>query len=296
MSTIENSGIISNSRFLAKSLPWRQSTFIPEIRFHNPKILEAFREFDVSPKVATVNYHDLKKYGFLSDSKLKRLNELIGPVDALILNSIGKDRLLDQITVEEYHNTVSTVGAKAAFTIDDYIYAHDNSYPNFQMGNFGRSMNRAQQLMDLAQNDYSIIGLVFGKDKNWMRIHVDFLTSLGIHDFAFSSGDLWKNRTKYQIKQIENFLTITKDIGCWNMLVGFDTKRELFKYRPDSFSSIQWIFDGSTYMITKNDKHYRAKHKSFRLHDESYALKDRRLQLALHNLIENYHIGQEMRK
>lgn len=294
MSTVENARTISNQKFLAKSTPWYQSPFIPQIRLDKLKILEAFRDFNVNPKVAIVNYHDLKKHGFLSDSKLKKFKDIIGPLDALILNSIGKDRNLDEIVVEDYHYTALAIGARAVLTIDDYIYSCDNEFSNFQMGNFGRAMNRAQQLVDLAQNDYSIIGLVFGKDENWMRIHMDFLISLGIQDFAFSAGDLWKNNIKYPIDHIKNFLTTVKDMGYWNILIGFDTKRELLKYRPNSFSSTQWQFDASIYTITKNGKRFPAKYKDFRLHGDSYAFEDRRLQFATHNLIEHYQIGQRL--
>ena len=291
MATIESIRPNTNPNSLAKNKPWHQVGFIPQIKFHNTKLLEAFRKYDVSPKVAMVNYHDLVEHDFLSDSKLKKMHELIGPVDALIMNSIGRDRQLDRMTVEDYHYVILEIGAKAAFTIDDYIYAYDNKFPNYQMGNFGRAIRRTKQLVDLAQNDYSIIGLVFGKDENWMQIHVDSLTELGIHDFAFSSGDLWKGNSRDKHKQIKSFLTTTNDVGGWNMLVGFDTERELLNLKPQSFSSMQWIFDGSTYMVTKNGKRIPAKYKNVRLHDGSYTLQDRRLQLALHNLIENYHIG-----
>ncbi|MEM3065303.1 MAG: hypothetical protein QW177_08015 [Candidatus Nitrosotenuis sp.] len=261
---------------------WHRTKFIPEIRFGNKKIIEAFRLFEPKHKSVIVNYFDLKNRGYFEPKKAKNLREELGFPDAVILSSVGTDRSLDKLSVDEYHKAALMIKADAVTTIDDYIYLIDNEYPQFQLRNFVRAKSRTRKLLELSNGSYTVFGLVIGKDTNQIQDYMKFLANCGINDFVFPCGDLLKNNSP-DLKLIKTFLALAKDLGRWNLLLGINSIKILSKLEFDCYSTNQWYFDAVHNRVYKNQKIVDARKINI---DSKYLSTDTDTTLSLHNLNE----------
>lgn len=261
------------------NVPWHSVRFIPEIRLRDEKYsVEAWKDSTHYPKVLILNYFDLKKYGSLR--KLPLIKKQLGEDSIIILSCVGEDRFLDRLNIEDYYMTADLLQAKAIISPDDYIYKIDNRYATFQNHHFRRALERTEALIDRAQDRISIIGLVVWANRHHIRLYVDRLRKRGVEDFACACGDSLKRTSRREsLADIKQFLDECKH--DWRILLGTDSNRSLQKLRPDAFSSSGWSFYASRGIIYRNG---RRQKRSQREPTGS--------QLALHNLEQNYKLGE----
>lgn len=261
--------------------PWHFAKFIPEIRFSDRKYsLKAWRNTRHLPRVLILNYLDLKKSGFLR--KLTSVKKLLGKDSDIILSCVGEDRLLDKLSIEDYCKTAEALDAEAVISPDDYIYRIDFRYPTYQNYHFRRALERTETLIERAKDRFSIIGLVVWANKHHIHLYVERLKERGVEDFACACGDaLKRGRRRESLADIKLFMKQCGD--SWQLLLGIDSKAILLKLRPHAFSSSGWSFYATRDKIYRHGK--RVKRSKMDPID---------WQLALHNLEQNYELGEEI--
>jgi len=261
--------------------PWHSTRFIPEIRFRDRKYsLEAWKNTKHFPRVLILNYLDLKKSGFLG--KLKSVKKLLGEDSVILLSCVGEDRLLDNLRTEDYCKVAELLEAEAIISPDDYIYRIDFRYPTYQNHHFARALERTETLIEKTKDRFSIIGLVVWANKYHIHLYVERLKECGVEDFACACGDTLKRGCKRDaLADIKLFM---KHCGNnWQLLLGINSKVTLLKLRPHAFSSSGWSFDATRGIIYRNGKRV----KRSRTDPVGW-------QLALHNLEQNYKLGEEI--
>lgn len=257
--------------------PWHLCSFIPELRFRDQQIaVKAWQSHKASPKVVILNYYDLKSAGLLK--KLEKVKRSLGENDVVILSCVGKDNDLDRLSVEGYFETAQKLDAKAIITPDDYIYKIDRCYPTYQTHHFRRALERSEILLKMTKDKFHVIGLVMGANEKQISLFISRLREKGVDDFACACGDMIKRgRIRESLMDIRVFMKYCKN--GWKLLLGTDSRRILFRLKPNAFSSSEWSIyachnkiyrDGKKKKITSNDP--------------------RGWKLALHNLSKNYSV------
>ena len=272
-----------------ENCPWYFCDFIAEIPLGSKNTRRAFQMFEPDFKVAIINYFDAKNRGYFN--KNKDVREELGYPDALILSGIGNDHDLEKVTAEEYHEAALKIKADAVTTIDDYVYSNDNDFPNFQLRNLTRIRSRTKTLIDLSENKYSILGLVVGKNIDQIQNIMKFFASCQISDFVFPCGDYLKNNCNPNLKLIETFLNMTKDLEGWNLLLGVDSPKILSKLKFNCFASTQWSFDAHHNRIYKNKKIVKSNSIP---KNSDISIQNIRVANALHNLNECQALKQNL--
>lgn len=279
----------TNHTMMKKARIWHSCKFIPEVRFDNPNTSRSFMLYQSKLKVAMVNYVDIKRRRIRGDG-IKKIRKELGEPDALILSGVGEDMYLDSISIEDYHKTALEIGANAVTTIDDYVYSVDDENSNFQLHNLCRLRSRARTLTELAGTNYSIIGLVVGKNQEGIKSYIDFLAECGITDFAYPCGDLFKNNN-LQLELVRSFLDTTKGLGYWRMLLGTNSK-VLSKLNFNCHSSNHWSFDAYHHRVQRGCRKIRSRRASLNLPE--FAMEPIEVQIAIHNLTECYRRAEEL--
>ena len=230
------------SRFLSR----HELTFIPEIRLGDRVAISAWKRAPVSPRTAAINFCQ-PMVRHLDQDRIHALRRQLGDLDALILMAVGRDELLDRLTVDEYHRMAIQMNANIVVSPDDYIYDSDGKYPFYQDSHFSRAITRALELVQLGRGHYDLVGLAVGSDQSQLREFVTVMGEQGVSDFAFACGDLLKqgrNRRK-TLNEIESFVDYLRRHGHVSMLLGIDSSRFIKRLRPDYYSSSQWSIDAS---------------------------------------------------
>lgn len=284
---------VFETKEIKQNAQWHFCDFIAEVPLGSRNTRSAFQMFEPNFKVAIVNYFDIKHRGYFS--KNKDIHEELGFPDALILSGVGNDHELEKISIEEYHKDALKIKADAVTTVDDYIYTYDNNYPNFQLRNFARIKSRTKTLMELSKNNYSVLGLTVGKNSEQIQNIMKFFADCEIRDFVFPCGDFLKNNKNPNLKLIKTFLTMTKDLEGWNLLLGADSPKILSKLEFNCFASSQWSFDAHHNRIYKNKKIVKSnlipKNQDIPIQNSSIANALHNLNecnILKQNLVENY--------
>ena len=138
-------------------------------------------------------------------------------------------------------------------------------------------------MIELSKSEYSVLGLVVGKNSNQIQNVMKFFASCGIDDFVFPCGDFLKNNCNSNLKLIKIFLNMTKDLNGWNLLLGIDSPKILSKLQFNCFASSQWSFDAHHNRIYKNKKIVKS---SFIPKNIDIPIQNHSIANALHNLNE----------
>ncbi|MFB3890362.1 MAG: hypothetical protein ACE14S_12820 [Candidatus Bathyarchaeia archaeon] len=262
------------------SKPWHLCSYIPEIRFRDYNVsVKAWQNCKVSPRVAILNYFDLKNSGLLR--KPEKVRKSLDGSDALILSCVGKDIDLDKLKVEDYFATAKSIGVKAIITPDDFIYGLDNHYPAYQAHHFRRAVERSEALIRLADTQLDVIGLVISANEYQMSLFVERFIEKGIRDFACACGD-----NMNRVKRVEGLKDIHAFMKCcandWKLLLGVDSRMILTRMPlPNAYSSSEWSYYACHNMIYRDGK----KRKVMSCDPKGW-------RLGLHNLYKNYEMMQ----
>jgi len=257
--------------------PWHLCTFIPELRFRDRQIsIKAWQSCTASPRVVIINYYDLKSVGL--QKRPTKVRNSLGKDDVIILSCVGKDNDIDRLSVEDYFETALNLGAEALITPDDYIYKIDSPHPAYQTHHFRRALERSEALLELAKDEFSVIGLVIGANENQISLFADRLKERGVTDFACACGDMLK-RGKRRESLADIALFIKYCTNGWKLLLGVESRRVLLKLKPDAFSSSAWSISAAHNRIYRNGR----KMKSTKSYPHGW-------ELAAYNLHKDYAI------
>jgi hypothetical protein len=229
----------------------------------------------------------------MSDSRIRGLRRRLGDIDCLVFSAVGRDDLLDALSVEDYHRVAIRLGADYVITPDDYIYEVDGAYPYYQDAHFSRTILRGFKLAELGEGHYSLIGLAKGVDYEQVTEFVNVMDDLGVTDFAFECGDLLKqskNHQKREIRTIAYFVDYVRSLKHRVLLLGVNSLNVLSRVPcPDGYSSSAWSIDalhGSWY--TENGRALRGRMRRCK-HTICSSGKIRGTQeVAVHNLLVDF--------
>jgi hypothetical protein len=261
--------------------------FIPELRLRDKFSLSAFQKAPLSSRGVIVNFCELMQIG-KAHLRIEMLRRALKGANPVILSAVGRDELLDELDVRQYHKAAVKLGAHWVISPDDYIYQADNGYSFFQTSHFSRALRRTFDLIKFARGEYRVVGLAIGSSVRQLQTFVRVVAELGVNTFAYPCGDLLKGarNPKSILNQIAEFVLYLRDSKYRSLLVGIDSLRLVNKLRPDMWASAKWSFDASHGLYYSKDgrpvrgKEFRCGHRDCAGANLSPAER-----MTLHNLI-----------
>lgn len=275
-----------------KSRSWSEWSFIPEIRLADEIAIPAWRNASSQYRVMMLNYCEMMERRILSDSRIRALRRRLGDIDCLVFSAVGRDDLLDRLNIENYHRVATELGADYVITPDEYIYEVDEAYSYYQDTHFSRMILRGLKLAELGEGHYRLIGLAKGVDYEQLAEYVDVMDDLGVTDFAFECGDLLKQSTNHQkreIRTIAHFVDYVRRLKRRVLLLGVNSSNVLSRLpRPDGYSSGAWSIDAlHRSWYTESGRTLRVRMPNWK-HPICNSGKISSIQVAVHNLLVDF--------
>jgi len=279
--------ILELSPLKSDALRQRLPEFVPEVRLRDKFSLSALQKAPLSPKAVIVNFCELMQIGRIR-SHIALLRRVLGGVRPLIFSAVGRDHLLDELDMRQYHKAAVELGADWVISPDDYVYQADSGYSFYQNAHFSRALGRALALTRLGRDKYRVVGLAIGSSFYQLREFVRALAEQGIDTFAYPCGDLLKRarNPKSELIQISEFVHYLQGLRYRCLLLGINSPRLVRQLKPDMWASGAWSFDASRGVYYSSDgtpvrgRELRCGHKECAATDLSSVER-----MTLHNLI-----------
>jgi len=221
-------------------------------------------------------------------SRIAVLRCALGGVSPLVISAVGRDALLDELDVKQYHNAAVQLSADWVISPDDYVYQADGRYSFYQNAHFTRALRRTLALTRFARGNYRVLALAVGSSTYQLREFVRTAAEQAIDTFAYPCGDLLKRarNPKSILNEISEFVLYAKDSGYRSLLLGIDSPRLVRQLRPDMWASAGWSFDASHGLYYSNDgRPVRGREPRCNHQDCASTSLSPVERLALHNLI-----------
>jgi hypothetical protein len=192
---------------------------------------------------------------------LKSLRERLDPCDLLILDAVDRDPLLDELDVEDFHQTAVNLEADAVISPDEYLYDADMGHPA-HYAHFSRAIRRTIDLVDQSEGKFSIIGLVTAS--NWIQFseYVTAVRNEGVTRFAFALGDLLKRgpNVRHVLYELRKYLRFLNDSQLYSLLLGVSSHKIVRDLRPNYWSNSEWSFEA--FHNRRNPNQANVNHRS----------------------------------
>jgi hypothetical protein len=221
-------------------------------------------------------------------SHIALLRRALGGARPLILSAVGRDHLLDELDMRQYHRAAVELGADWVISPDDYVYEADSGYSFYQNAHFSRALRRALALTRLGRDKYRVVGLAIGSSFYQLREFVRTLAEQGTYVFAYPCGDLlkWARNPKSELNQISEFVRYLQGLRYPCLLLGINSTRLVRQLKPDMWASAAWSFDASRGVYYSSDgasvrgREFQCSHKECAA-TNLFSVE----RMALHNLI-----------
>lgn len=204
---------------------------VPLIRLDCKRSIELARS--INRKIIVVPIYDLiLESNAKPNQKFKKIKKAGGIHNYLnyngiiILSLIMKDEIIWKCLPEQYAEIINGIMPDAYTTIDGGTYDKEELE---SIQEIIRISKETKKLISLCPN-IKPIGHVKGCNKSQIKLHLNFLKSLGINTFLFHTGDFFRKGDKEMMNKAKTFCSLIKKDKNILFVYGVGTPKRMLEF------------------------------------------------------------------